>query len=86
MVVAGGGTPGGSVIGSTTADGGYPADRPVHPSDLILTVMQKMGLDRLELFGRDSAVLGSAIDKGFVAGILVRRLRLAMQVFVDPLR
>ncbi|MDA0832508.1 MAG: DUF1501 domain-containing protein [Planctomycetota bacterium] len=63
MVVAGGGTPGGSVIGSTTADGGFPADRPVHPSDLILTVIEKMGLDRFDLFARDSAVLGSSIEE-----------------------
>jgi hypothetical protein len=61
LVVAGGGTPGGTVIGSTTADGGYPASQPIHPSDLITTVIDKMGLDRLDLFTRDSAVLGTAI-------------------------
>ncbi|MFO0426098.1 MAG: DUF1501 domain-containing protein [Planctomyces sp.] len=63
IVVAGGGTPGGTVIGSTTADGGFPADRAIHPSDLIVTVMEKMGLNRLGLFDRDSAVLGSAIEE-----------------------
>ncbi|MFN0199236.1 MAG: DUF1501 domain-containing protein, partial [Planctomycetaceae bacterium] len=63
VVVAGGRTPGGSVIGSTTADGGYPADRPIHPADLITTVIEKMGLNRLDLFARDSAVLGTSIEE-----------------------
>lgn len=63
VVVAGGGTPGGTVVGSTTADGGHPASRPIHPSDLITTVLEKMGLDRLELFARDSAVLGATIPE-----------------------
>ena len=62
-VVAGGGTPGGSVVGATTGDGGHPASRPVHPADLITTVIEKMGLDRLELFARDSAVLGATIPE-----------------------
>ena len=62
-VVAGGGTPGGSVVGATTGDGGHPASRPIHPSDLITTVIEKMGLDRLELFARDSAVLGATIPE-----------------------
>lgn len=63
IVVAGGGTPGGTVIGSTTADGGHPASRPVHPVDVVATVLDKMGLDRLELFARDSAVLGAPIPE-----------------------
>jgi uncharacterized protein (DUF1501 family) len=44
VVVAGGGTRGGQVIGSTTPDGGYPDERPLRPLDLIATVYQKMGL------------------------------------------
>lgn len=63
VVVAGGGTPGGTVIGASTADGGYPAATPVHPVDLIATTLEKMGLDRQELFARDSAVLGSVIPE-----------------------
>jgi hypothetical protein len=63
VVVAGGGTPGGTVVGSTTGDGGHPASRPVHPADLIATIIEKMRLDRLELFARDSAVLGAAIPE-----------------------
>lgn len=63
VLLAGGGTPGGRVVGATTADGGHPAARPVHPADLIVTVLNKMGLDRQELFVQDSAVLGSEIGE-----------------------
>ena len=63
LVVAGGGTPGGTVIGSSTADGGYPASRPIHPVDLHLTVLEKMGLDKLELFVKGSEVLGTPISE-----------------------
>jgi hypothetical protein len=63
IAVAGGGIPGGAVVGASTADGGYPASRPVHPADLMTTVLEKMGLDRLSLFARDSAVLGSAVPE-----------------------
>ncbi len=63
IVVAGGGTSGGSVIGATTADGGYPADRPIHPVDVMYTVLEKMQLDRLRLFPKDAAVLGHTIDE-----------------------
>lgn len=63
IVVAGGGTPGGTVIGSSTADGGYPASRPIHPVDLHVTVLEKMGLDKLELFVKGSEVLGTPISE-----------------------
>ena len=63
VVVAGGGTPGGTVIGSSTPDGGYPASRPIHPVDLHLTVLEKMGLDKLELFVKGSEVLGTPINE-----------------------
>ncbi len=63
IVVAGGGTPGGIVIGSSTADGGYPASRPIHPVDLHVTVLEKMGLDKLELFVKGSEVLGTPITE-----------------------
>lgn len=63
VVVAGGGTPGGTVIGSSTADGGYPASRPIHPVDLHATVLEKMGLDKLELFVKGSEVIGTPISE-----------------------
>ena len=61
LVVAGGGVQAGTVIGASTFDGGYPASRPIHPVDLIATVLDRMGLDRVELFERDAAVLGTPI-------------------------
>ncbi len=63
VVVAGGGTQGGTVIGSSTPDGGYPASRPIHPVDLHVTVLEKMGLDKLELFVKGSEVLGTPISE-----------------------
>ena len=51
------------MIGSSTADGGYPASRPIHPVDLHLTVLEKMGLDKLELFAKQSEVLGTPITE-----------------------
>lgn len=44
VVVAGGGTPGGVVVGSTTPDGGYPDERPLRPIDLIATIYHKAGV------------------------------------------
>ncbi len=63
VVVAGGRANPGSVVGATSADGGYPATRPNHPVDLITTVLEKMQLDRLSLLERESGVLGSAIPE-----------------------
>ena len=61
VVAAGAGVPGGTVIGSTTFDGGYPADRPNHPVDIVATVLAKMGLNREELFEKEASILGSPI-------------------------
>lgn len=63
IVAAGAGVPGGAVIGATTYDGGYPAERPNHPVDLVATVLSKMGLNREELFAKDASVLGSPIPE-----------------------
>ncbi|MDA0834920.1 MAG: DUF1501 domain-containing protein [Planctomycetota bacterium] len=49
ILMAGGGVRGGQVIGSSDLEGGYPADRPVHPQELHATVLKAMGLDRLAL-------------------------------------
>ena len=61
LALAGGGTPGGTVVGSTTFDGGYPASRPNHPVDLIMTVLELMGLDRDPLFAKEAGLLGTPI-------------------------
>ncbi len=63
LAVAGGGVAGGQVIGASSADGGHPASSPIHPSDLIATILEKMGLDRQELFARNVAVFGSPIPE-----------------------
>ena len=62
VVAAGGGIPGGKVVGATTNDGGYPATTPIHPVDVIATTTEKLGLDRVALFEQDVAVLGTPIE------------------------
>lgn len=44
-LLAGGGTPGGRVVGASDAQGAYPADRPVSPADLAATVFKLLGVD-----------------------------------------
>lgn len=44
-IVAGGGVRGGQVYGSTTANGGYVAERPVSPADLSATILSHLGID-----------------------------------------
>jgi hypothetical protein len=56
-VMAGGGIPGGLVLGSSTPDGGYVKSNPVHPANLIATILEKMGLDRLALGDRDASIV-----------------------------
>jgi hypothetical protein len=43
--IAGAGVPGGTVIGSTTPDGGYADERPLSPQDLACTIFHKLGID-----------------------------------------
>jgi hypothetical protein len=45
VAVAGAGVPGGTVLGSTTADGGYADERPLTPQDLACTIFEKMAID-----------------------------------------
>lgn len=53
-VLAGGGVPGGQVIGSSDSVGESPADRPVTPADLAATVYTLLGIDPgLELHTTD---------------------------------
>jgi hypothetical protein len=42
---AGGGVKGGQVVGSSDPIGGYPADRPVAPNEVIATVFHSLGFD-----------------------------------------
>jgi uncharacterized protein (DUF1501 family) len=48
-LLAGGGVRGGRVIGASDQQGGFPAERPVHPRELHATVVEALGLDRQTL-------------------------------------
>lgn len=45
---AGGGVKGGRVVGASDTIGGFPAERPVGPGDLVATVFQSLGLDHTQ--------------------------------------
>ena len=45
VALAGGGTPGGKVVGQTTADGGEVLDNPVSPKDILATTFHLLGID-----------------------------------------
>jgi hypothetical protein len=45
ILLAGGSIPGGTILGSTTANGGEPESHPVTPSDLAATVLGHFGID-----------------------------------------
>lgn len=42
---AGGGIQGGRVVGRSDPDGGYPAERPVAPNEVVATIYQSLGFD-----------------------------------------
>lgn len=44
-LMAGGGTPGGTVIGASDAKGAYPARRPVSPTEFAATIYKLLGID-----------------------------------------
>ena len=44
-VLSGGGIRGGQIVGSTTANGGEPRDRPLRPTDLLATIYHSLGID-----------------------------------------
>jgi len=45
VLVAGGGFPGGRTIGASDARGGAPAERPIRPQDIIVTLYDRLGID-----------------------------------------
>ncbi len=54
VLLAGGGVPGGQIIGSSDATGESPNDRPITPSDLAATIYSLLGVDpQLELHTSD---------------------------------
>ena len=42
---AGGGVKGGQVVGASDPIGGYPAERPVEPGDIVATIFKSLGID-----------------------------------------
>ncbi len=44
VMLAGAGTPAGTVYGSTDRDGGFPAEQPVSPADLTATILHLLGV------------------------------------------
>ena len=63
--------PGGQVIGSSDAEGGYVTNRPLRPDDYAATIYEKLGLDRSKPVYTPSnrpvflAHKGKAIDEVF---------------------
>ncbi len=61
-VLAGGGAPGGAVIGASDPKGAYPAHRPVKPEEFAATIYRQLGIDvindlRIRPFIRDAVAL-----------------------------
>jgi len=65
IVLAGGGVQGGRVIGSSDNEGGFPADRPVHPKELHATILKATGIDRLQLIPLGIPLQEEPIDELF---------------------
>jgi hypothetical protein len=70
VFLAGGGIPGGQVIGSSDATGESPKDRPVTPADLAATIYTLLGIDPLATLvtsdGRPVQISGGKIVKELV--------------------
>ncbi len=64
LLMAGGGIPGGLVIGRTDARGDSPADRPVTPSDLAATVFTALGINPEGRFETPDGQPIRLVDKG----------------------
>lgn len=45
MYFAGGGVQGGRVIGKSDPIGGYPAERPVNPAEVVATIFHSLGFN-----------------------------------------
>ncbi len=77
-MVAGGGFAGGRVLGASDAKGDEPADRPVHPRELIATIYGQLGIDPTARMpnhrGLDVPVLPPAKDADATKGPLTEIL------------
>jgi hypothetical protein len=70
VVLAGAGVRGGSIYGASDRDGGYPADKPVIPADLVATLMHLLGIPAdLEIRDRTGRPMRACTGKP-LAGLL----------------
>lgn len=56
-VIAGGGMGGDKVIGASNFEGGEPRTKAIHPANINATILERMGLNRLELAERTTSVI-----------------------------
>ena len=66
VLFAGAGVPGGTVVGASDREGGYPSDRPCGPADLAATIYRLVGIDtnadpRVRPFIKDGAPISDLL-------------------------
>jgi len=64
VALAGGGVRGGQVVGSSDAQAGSPTERPVTPQDLLATVYQSLGIDRMQYLTRPDGQASALMEDG----------------------
>ncbi|MGE0377259.1 MAG: DUF1501 domain-containing protein, partial [Planctomycetaceae bacterium] len=62
-LIAGGGFPGGQVLGTSDRLGEHPASRPVTPGDLFSTVFSRLGIGTSNLTGIGLVPTGEIIEE-----------------------
>lgn len=62
-LIAGGGVKGGRVVGASDARGEFPAERPIKPADVCMTIFDRMGITRTELLALEIAPDGEPIEE-----------------------
>ena len=72
LAMAGGGVPGGQVIGSSNPLGEFPQDNPVTPSDIVATIYTLLGIDpKHELHTSDGRPVRLAPDNAEIITSLI---------------
>lgn len=66
VALAGGGVPGGLIIGASDREGGQVQDRPVRPPDLAATILHLLGIDPLTEFHDSLQRPRAAVDGGTI--------------------
>lgn len=74
-LIAGGGIPGGTVIGSSDERGAVPADQPVSLADLAATILTLTGIDPRQVYGAESPLAGLPLADGTVVASLASHLQ-----------